>query len=604
VAADLKASPEDVFLQLLASFPKGAKATQLKEALTGLDRQLVDKGWERAKRKIDASDVVKRSDAKTPTYTLLTAPGRTTPRTEQPDEAETEPPRSHESFDTPPTSGTTTPKEQSEGQSPGESHDLEAARPAEQENSTEPTDPLVGFLVRSGLVGPHEDLESLARRPLMLGQVMARVKAADLAQLLPDLDERRRILLATVLGSGKEGLLAADAARVSQVAFETALSLGRREAAGGSDNKGRLLSTLTALVERATKSHTIPHGVLVDIAETYANEARQLDQQSERRDQARTGLGKALEAVARSTDFTAPTESMEADLARLARAARQAPFSRTGGRSFLVATLFRHDAERARSDAWWEGATFDELADAGHGPLAAALQDPTIGQRVVRPLVQEAMRGTESRSRLGQILATPAPLARWVAGEALKEAILRTGTRDEVASAWADVLTDTRELARMEGRLSAATREHDASEQKQHELQQRVSELEGRLKVIGEELAAARAAQGDVRGAHERQVKADLVRVLAKVAAQVMQSSAASADAGLVRSVSHAAAREGLDPIGTVGQRSTFDPSRHDSMGAPISPDSQVTVVRPGYTWWDGADALVLLKAQVVTSGE
>lgn len=143
-----------------------------------------------------------------------------------------------------------------------------------------------------------------------------------------------------------------------------------------------------------------------------------------------------------------------------------------------------------------------------------------------------------------------------------------------------------------------------ASEEAQQDLQHRISHLEHRLQVTGEELAAARGAQGEARGVHERQVKADLVRVLAKVAAQVSQSVSASEDAGLMRSIGHATAREGLDPVGSVGQRSTFDPRIHDPMGQTISSDTDVTVVRPGYTWRQGTETVVLLKAQVVTNGE
>lgn len=604
VAADLEASPENVFRQVLASFPKGAKASQLKDALAGVDRRLVDRGWTRAKKQLDAADDVKRTDAKVPTYMLMTspvAPG-TTPTAER--QSDPQPPvtvaddrgasANAATEHPPPRAGST---------------DHVSADPASTV-SPEPrvpigtSDPLVEFLVAQGLVGSDEDLTSLSRRPLMFGQVLGRLKATELSALLARLEDRHRVLLATVLGSGKEKLLEIDAARVPQGAYEAALRAGRREVAGAADDSSRLLSFLTALMERATQSHSMPQHLLVDLAVTYANEVRKRPQQDERSAQARVGLAKSLETAARSADFNSSAGSKDADMARLAQAARQAPFARTGGRSFLVATLFRQSPEQARSRSWWEGATFDELSEAGHGPLATALQDPTIAELVVRPLVDEALKQAESRSRLGQLISAPAPVARWVSGEGLKQALLRAGTRDEVASAWAEVLTDTRELARMENRLSDAQSAARASEEKQQDLQQRISHLEHRLQVTGEELAAARAAQGDARGVHERQVRADLVRVLAKIAAQVSQSPDASKDAGLMRSVSHAATREGLDAIGSVGNRSTFDPSRHDPMGQMISPEAQVTVVRPGYTWRDGTEAVVLLKAQVVANGE
>lgn len=601
VTADLEASPGDVFRQVLAAFPKGAKAAQLKDALTGIDRNRVDRAWARAKKQLDASDDVKRTDAKVPTYTLTTRPAEppSAQTMQRPIDSEAPATVADDRADAPGVVGTDPP-----GTTVDSSADPTSSDTSEPHVRAGTADPLVKFLITQGLVGPDEDLTSLSRQPLMLGQVLGRLKAKELSDLLSELDERHRILLATVLGSGKEKLLETDVARVPQGAYEAALRAGRREVAGAPDDKNRLLSSLTALMERATRSHSMPHQVLVDLAVTYGHEVRRRPQQGELWAQARAGLAKVLDAAARSAGFNASTVSQDADMARLAQAARHAPFTRTGGRSFLVATLFRQDPDQARSGSWWEGATFDELSEAGHGPLATALQDPTIAELVVRPLVNEALKLAETRSRLAQLISAPAPVARWVPGDGLKQALLRTGTRDEVASAWAEVLTDTRELARMDDRLSAAQSAVRASEEAQQDLQHRISHLEHRLQVTGEELAAARGAQGEARGVHERQVKADLVRVLAKVAAQVSQSVSASEDAGLMRSIGHATAREGLDPVGSVGQRSTFDPRIHDPMGQTISSDTDVTVVRPGYTWRQGTETVVLLKAQVVTNGE
>jgi molecular chaperone GrpE (heat shock protein) len=602
VAADLETSPGDVFRQVLAGLPKGAKAAQLKDALAGIDRNLVDKAWARAKKQLDVSDDVKRSDAKVPTYTLTTRP--TAPDSvhaiERPIDPQPPATVADDQADAAVLSGTESTT--STHPIPADSPSSDTSEPRVRAGAT--TDPLVKFLIARGFVGSDEDLNSLSRRPLMLGQMLGRLKAKELSDLLSELDERHRVLLATVLGSGKEKLLEADAARVPQAAWEAVLRAGRREVAGTAEHKTRLLPSLTALMERATTYHSIPQQVLVDLAEMYGKEEQRRSRANERSDHAQVGLGKALEAAARSPEFNAPSASRDADMARLSQAARHAPFARTGGRSFLVATLFRQSPEQVRSRSWWEGATFDQLSEAGHGPLATALQDPKIAELVVRPLVDEALKQTETRSGLAQLISAPAPLARWVPGEGLKEALLRTGTRDEVASAWAEVLTDTRQLARMEDRLTAAQSAVRAGEEEQQDLQQRLSHLEHRLQVTGEELAAARAAQGDVRGVHERQVRADLIRVLAKIAAQVLQSPDASKDAGLMRSVSHAATREGLDAIGRVGQRSPFDPGLHDPMGQMISPEAQITVVRPGYTWRDGTEAVVLLKAQVVADGE
>jgi hypothetical protein len=605
VEAALETTPEEVFRQVLAAFPKGAKAAQLKDALAGVDRRLVDKGWLRAKKQFETSEDIKRSSAKVPTYSLTAQPITTAPEPElaathsnEPRSASLVPALAHEPSDAVGAGSTT--GTDTAGETPANSGATATPEPQDEASA----DPLVEFLKGHGFAGPAEDLNSLTRRPLALGQMLSRLKAKELSDLLPALEERHRILLAAMVGSGKEKLLEAEAARVPPSSYESVLRAARREVAGASDDTSRLLASLTVLMGRATSSHPMSRQLLVDLAVTYGNEARKRPSHRERVAQARTGLAKALEAVAQSFKADPPASTDDADFARLAQAARQAPFARTGGRSFLVATLFRHDPHLARSHTWWEGATFDELAEAGHGPLAAALEDRTIAEQVVRPLVDAALQQVETRSRLGQIIAAPQPVARWTSGDALKEAFLRTAYRDEVASAWAEALTDTRHLARKEDELSAVRSDLGESMARQRDLEKQVAHLEHRLQVTGEDLAAARGAQGDARGVHERQVKADLVRVLAKVAAQVSQSVEASQDAGLMRTIGHATAREGLEPIGSVGHRSTFDPRLHDSLGHTISSDTQVTVVRPGYTWQDGTEVLVLLKAQVVTDGE
>lgn len=604
VAADLETAPAGVFLLALEGFRKGATSSQLKQAFVGVDPTLVDRAWRRAKKQLDASHEVVRSDAKIPTY-ALTAKTRTSAEGDAIREGsgrEAAAEAAHIQSGSSAPSSEPVPREQP-GSAPQKSPTRGETGSAAETDGHPTGDLIARHLSEQGWDEAEAVMASSGQRPLKLGQSLGRLKAAELADLLANLDEGHRALLAIALGNGKERLLETDADRLSQPSYVTALRCGVREVHSAPKDQGLVL-TLTSLMERATATYDLPLELLAVLAETYAAADRERGQGPKRQSHAQTGLERALEAAAKSGDLNVRHGAAAPDLARLARASRQAAFTRTGGRSLLVATLFRLNPDQARSEAWWHGATFDELAEAGHGPLAQALEDSHISESVVRPLVDAALEQAQSRSRLGQIISAPAPLARWVSGERLKVAILRTGNRDEVASAWAEALTDHHELDRMRVRLNAAQREANESVAQQHALQQRVAHLEQRLTTVGEELAAARAAQGETRGVHERQVRADLVRVLAKVAAQVSQSAAASEDAGLMRSVGHAVAREGLDPIGQIARRSTFDPALHDPMGQTISPESQVTVVRPGYTWRDGRDTVVLLKAQVVPAGE
>ncbi|MCF6376428.1 hypothetical protein L2K70_02320 [Nocardioides KLBMP 9356] len=594
VAADLETAPADVFLLALGGFRKGATSGQLKQAFVGIDTGVVDRAWRRAKKHLDASEVVTRSGSKVPTYTLVVEASRDSEAGE-------------ESTETPEDVVTT----QSEGSAPepvqqNQAHARDTPRLAASSDHDRPAedDVLTRHLVSQGWDEAEAGLASLGQRPLRLGLTLGRLKATELSDLLQSLTFSQRAEVAVALGRGKDGLLETDTAGLSQAKYETALRRARAELDRDQASPS-LIGALTSLLERVSATYVVPLSVAAELAGSFAKVAREGERKATTRAQARDGLNKALAAAAEAMKLASRIDSEAApELVRLSQAARHVPFARTGGRSLLVATIYQLGPDRARSDAWWTDATFDDLAEAGHGPLANVLEDRLIAESVVRPLVTAAVDQAESRSRVGQIISAAIPVARWVSGETLRGAILRAARHDEVASAWAETLTDDRKLQRMESALAAARADVEASADKQLDLQRHVARLEQRLATVGEELAAARSAQGESRGAHDRQVRADLVRVLAKVAAQVAQSAAASEDEGLMRSVSHATRREGLDPIGEVDRQTTFDPKVHDSMGQSISAEAQVTVVRPGYTWRDGTDTLVLVKAQVVPTGE
>ena len=117
-------------------------------------------------------------------------------------------------------------------------------------------------------------------------------------------------------------------------------------------------------------------------------------------------------------------------------------------------------------------------------------------------------------------------------------------------------------------------------------------------------LATVRQAESSQRGARDRQPRVDLIRTLAVVIAQVQQSQSATTDAALMRQVQHLSRREGLDPVGQVGETLPFDPAAHEALTPGLSPGTPASVVRCGYTWTHDDEQVILLKAQVVSQGE
>jgi hypothetical protein len=580
VAADLGEEPAAVFRALLAEMGKPVKASVLKDRLHGVDRDLVDKAWERAKRKLDQDPDVIRSSDRVPTYRV--APRATTaPSASSQHELQRPAARGAES-------------------QPPRDRGGEASAPPEKliaevsSSSGEPTkDPLLEGLQTLGAAKAGEDRAALARRPLSLGLDLARIKAVDLRALLDSIEQHDRALLALVLGEGKERLLAREARLLTAAQYEGTLRAGIGELARAGSEAKRLYPPLTGLLERAAKSVPLSSQLLVDLARTFGDASRA----------GRDGLHMSLTALARSLSSEGASELGTWDLPLLARVARRADFARTGGRSALLVALYQVVPSEAVAAPWWEGASFDQLAEAGHGPLAKVLQDPVVAASVVQPIVEKALAETSTRSGLGRLLTAPAPLAEWVSGQGLKDAILRVGQGDVIVDRWAAVLTDAGAVRQLSSDLENAREEARSSRDYAQAQEQRAAALEERVERLSHQLAEMRGSQVELRGAHERQLKLDLIRTIARMAAQVSQSAQLGQDEALARSISHATSREGLKPIGRQGGMDAFDPSIHDPMGANLDTGAEVVVVRQGYTWVHDDEAVVILKAQVAQSG-
>jgi hypothetical protein len=300
VEAELRKDPGRVFRQLLSESPRGAKASQLKDALHGMDRALVDKAWQRAKKELDAADDVRRSDSRVPVYSLVTpAAERQLPAApveeSTTDSLETLEPsgeeRSADADDAQDLTGTV------DDMSPGERSD----------------DPLVQLLSREGLVERHETLDSLARTPLALTLALRRLTATDLRDVVPALPTSHLTLCTVLLGPGKEGVLRAEVPKVTPKEYGEALRAGITELEGAGDSRSRLAPVLGALVERAANATVIALPVLVSVSRTLADAGTP----------GREGLDRSLEAVARHADVLQGVR--DANLSRrLTQAARRA----------------------------------------------------------------------------------------------------------------------------------------------------------------------------------------------------------------------------------------------------------------------------------------
>jgi hypothetical protein len=90
------------------------------------------------------------------------------------------------------------------------------------------------------------------------------------------------------------------------------------------------------------------------------------------------------------------------------------------------------------------------------------------------------------------------------------------------------------------------------------------------------------------------------VRALAAVVSEVEELAMAGAGGGVLAERARALALAfGLVAIGRAGQRTAYDPARHEPIGAWPADGEWVSIVRPGYAWITGDDELLLQRAQV-----
>jgi hypothetical protein len=106
--------------------------------------------------------------------------------------------------------------------------------------------------------------------------------------------------------------------------------------------------------------------------------------------------------------------------------------------------------------------------------------------------------------------------------------------------------------------------------------------------------------QVSFRAAQDRQLKIDSIRTLAEMAIEVEELAANGAEPEvIIERVRALAEINELEPIGQVGETTTYDPTQHRPLAGQPDTGSAVAVVRPGYTWHAEDDDVLLEKAIV-----
>ncbi len=102
------------------------------------------------------------------------------------------------------------------------------------------------------------------------------------------------------------------------------------------------------------------------------------------------------------------------------------------------------------------------------------------------------------------------------------------------------------------------------------------------------------------RVTQERQSQIDGLLAVAELAGEIEELAHNSGDPDvIVERVQTRVQALSLEQIGRSGEQARFDPSLHEAIGARPSAGSPVTIVRPGYSWRNDKEAVLLQRAQI-----
>lgn len=287
------------------------------------------------------------------------------------------------------------------------------------------------------------------------------------------------------------------------------------------------------------------------------------------------------------------------DKSAVARRLTSVPLKATGSRARVLGWIWRNQPADLADEMWWRGVGFEDMVAVATTPLASALESDAIASAVVKPLVVKRLSSATTRRQLLTSLAAPTALARLMDESAVQLAFDRVLRDDNIGRAWLVRLRNEPRISELAHQVEALTRQAREMTELLGKAQEAVRLRDDRLHHMEERLGEAAASTNELRESQSRQIRIDVMRAFAGLCAYV-DGAADSQSAQRVRErVRRMAAREGLTPSGVPGRTEPYDPQRHEIIGEPPLPNTPVTVTGIGYTWGEGADEIVLVRALV-----
>ncbi len=437
-------------------------------------------------------------------------------------------------------------------------------------------------------------LTQALRSPLAAGLALEALPEDALRAAAPVLDRGRLILLAVPRSSkaiksiDAAALAGADAARALLEAAKVELSA----AESGSPSARELQRAHLYLARRILAS---PSVALVGL-DTVLRAARDLEAPGEGPRET-AWIAEALAAVINSLTPDAWRDLSLHDKSAIARRLAPAALRPNSPRARVLTWLWRNHPVDLAEDVWWRKVDFEDLAGVATTPLGSALESQAIAESVVRPVVDARVESATTRRQLFAALSAPAPLARLIDPDAVQRAFERVLRNDDIARAWLVRLRNEARITELLRQVDALTHRAEESDARAASDREAAQAAQDRLLRVEARLAEAAASTNDLRESQSRQIKIDAMRALAGLCAYVDGAVGSQSPERIRRRVRQMAVREGLVPFGTPGTTEPYDPRRHDVVGDAPQPGTPVTVTGIGYTWGEGADEIVLVRA-------
>jgi hypothetical protein len=310
-------------------------------------------------------------------------------------------------------------------------------------------------------------------------------------------------------------------------------------------------------------------------------------------------VAEVLATVIGAMDQNSWTKQTLQEKSAVARRLTSVPLNATGSRARVLGWIWRNHPADLADEMWWRGVEFEDLAAVATTPLASALESDAIASIVVKPVVVKRLASATTRRQLLTSLAAPTALARLMDESAVQRAFDRVLREDNIGRGWLVRLRNETRISELAQEVDALTRQAREMTELLDKAQEAVRLSDDRLHRMEARLGEAAASTNELRESQSRQIRIDVMRAFAELCVYV-DGAVDSQSAQRVRErVQRMAAREGLTPSGVPGRTEPYDPQRHEVIGEPPMPDTPVTVTGIGYTWGEGADEIVLVRALV-----